>query len=359
MMQKIRSLKKYSSHAVTIFFFVGFFIDMFILPDIDHPLTRYVGFSYLGIIAFLIIVREFIVSLNRASKGEQQAYSLSTLGISFFSGSALSFVCIYAIRSAALSVSWPLFLILFICVMANEFVSTHTYRFTLDVGILLLATLFYSIFNVPVLMKVQNDTTFTISVMIAIVVSLAYVFILSRMSESANDESPRLYALAIGIPMFIGMLYFLNVLPAVPLSLKKDGIYHDVFRNDRGEFIARKEESVSFLKRFNKPIYHIGEQDNGVYFFSAVDAPKELSAPISHVWEYYDENTKRWISSAVISFTLEGGRDSGYRAYSYKENVTEGLWRVTVKVDEKRIVGRLQFWVKKGGASVPTETVTL
>jgi type II secretory pathway component PulF len=30
-----------------------------------------------------------------------------------------------------------------------------------------------------------------------------------------------------------------------------------------------------------------------------------------------------------------------------KENITEGLWRVTVKVDEKRIVGRMKFYIKK------------
>jgi hypothetical protein len=96
---------------------------------------------------------------------------------------------------------------------------------------------------------------------------------------------------------------------------------------------------------FRTPIYHIQEGDTGAYFFSAVNAPALLTAPISHVWEYYDPSSKRWVEKAEIAFTLAGGREDGYRAYSQKENITEGLWRVTVKVDDKRIVGRVKFYI--------------
>jgi hypothetical protein len=70
------------------------------------------------------------------------------------------------------------------------------------------------------------------------------------------------------------------------------------------------------------------------------------------VWEYYDITTNMWIPMTTIAFTLAGGRDDGYRAYSQKENLTEGLWRVTVKVDSKRIFGRMKFYIKKDGGDV-------
>ena len=76
----------------------------------------------------------------------------------------------------------------------------------------------------------------------------------------------------------------------------------------------------------------------------------------SHVWEYYDPVSKRWQEKTVISFTLAGGRENGYRAYSHKENVTEGLWRVTVKVDDKRIVGRVKFYITQGEEGSLVET---
>ena len=347
MYRKLQSLSYYTKHATTILFFVGFLFDMIILPDIDDPISRLLGLLYIGAIAFLIMFREWVVSRNTASKTEQKLYSFSTFGIAYFSGSALSFVCVYAIRSAAFSVSWPLLVLLALCIFANEFIASHHFRFTLDVGVLLVATVFFVIFNIPVLLNVQNDTTFVISLAIASGLALLYLYLLQFTSESASEEAPRLYALGVGIPMFIGMLYFLNVIPAVPLSLKDTGVYHSIVRDEQGNFLARKEEDTRFFKSLRTATYNLTESDNGVYFFSSVDAPAKLSAPISHVWEYYDDTKNTWVQSTVISFTLAGGRNDGYRAYSQKENITEGLWRVTVKVDEKRIVGRARFLIKK------------
>lgn len=359
MYKKLASLTRHTAHATTIIFIIGFLFDMVILPDIDHALTQYIGALYLFLIASSIIFREWLVSRNTASLFEQKMYSLTTFGISYFSGSALSFVCVYAIRSATFSASWPLFLLLLLCIVANEFVSTHDFRFTLDVGVLITASVFYIIFNVPVLLKTQNDTIFLVSIGISACVALFYTYFLQFTSESANHEASRSHALAIGIPLFVGMLYFLNVLPAVPLSLAKEGVYHVIYRNDKGDFIAQQEDDSRVLYFLRKPVYHVSNADTGVYFFSAIDAPLRLSAPISHVWEQYNKLTKKWEIVSTVSFTLEGGRENGYRAYSYKENAAEGLWRVTVKVDSKRVVGRMKFIIKKNGENVSTKTVIL
>jgi hypothetical protein len=230
-------------------------------------------------------------------------------------------------------------------VLTNELVSSHHFRFTLDVGVLLVGVLFFIIFNLPVLLKVQNDMTFVISAGIAIGLSLLYVFLLQLTSESAYDEAPRLYALAVGIPMFIGMLYFLNVIPAVPLSLATSGVYHSVIRGDTGDFTVTEEMDTRTFAHFRVPVYHLSPLDNGAYFFSAVSAPAEITAPLSHVWEFYDTTQKKWVEKTTIAFALAGGREDGYRAYSQKENVEEGLWRVTVKVDSKRIIGRVKFYI--------------
>jgi hypothetical protein len=358
MHQIFSSLKKYSSHTTTILFVAGFVFDMFLLPDINDPIARYIGFAYLTTIALLIMFREWIVSGNRASPFEQKLYSFSTFGISYCSGSALSFVFVYSLRSAALSVSWPLFLILSLCILANELVSTHNFRFSLDVAVLLIAVLFYTVFNLPVLLKMQNDMTFGISILITTLVSLCFVYVLRHTSEMANDETPRLYALAIGIPMFVGMLYFLNIIPAVPLSLTESGVYHDVVHTNQGQFLAQSESDTRLFAKYRTPVFHLTTTDSGVYFFSAVGAPADLTAPLSHVWERYDVITNTWVQSGdAIPFILAGGRENGYRAFSYKENISEGLWRVNVKVG-RRIVGRETFRVIKT-QTVQTREITL
>lgn len=348
-MLRIRShLKNNLIHTSTFIFLAGFIFDALMLPDIEHPLARYIVFIYLCVIAISIMFREWLVSRNTASKTEQKIYSIVTFCISYFSGSALSFVFIYAIRSAQLSVSWPLFLILTLCIFANEFVSTHNFRFTLDIGILLIASLFYIIFNVPLFLKVQNDSTFTISIALTVIIFICYIFILKFSSENAYDNAGRGYALSLGIPMFVAMLYFLNVLPAVPLSLNNSGIYHYIERDTNGDYIVKGEHDKRFFAKYLTPIYHLTPNDNGIFFFSAVNAPAELTAPISYIWEYYNPANSKWTNyDKPITFTLAGGRENGYRAYSQKENITEGLWRVTVKVDNNRIVGRMKFNVVK------------
>lgn len=338
-------------HASTLIFLFGFVSDSFLLPEFENPATKYLGLSYLVMLAIIIFLREWVVARNTASDIERKAFSVLTFGVSFFSGSALSFVFVYAMRSAALIVSWPLFVILIICMTANEFISSHDYRLTLDIAVYFIAILFYCIFNVPVFFLSVNNAVFFVSIALAALISFAYMFLLQYASEAAEYERGRGYALAIGVPMFVGMLYFLNVIPAVPLSLKEAGIYHSISRTDdaNGAYLGQREihgKLFDFLPRTET--YHMTDSDPGVYFFSSVGAPAQIAAPITHVWEYYDEQAKTWVTSTTVSFNLSGGRKEGYRAYSMKENLHEGLWRVTVKVDDKRIVGRLRFYIVKG-----------
>lgn len=336
-------------HSTTILFTFGFLVDLIILPDIDHPFTRYVGCAYLVTIALLIAGREWLVSRNTASAFEQKIFSAMSFGISYFSGSALSFILVYALRGAAFSVSWPLLVIFALCIIANEFVETHGYRFTLDIAVLFIATLFYTIFNLPILLKQQDDTTFALSTIIVCIISLVYITLLKNISDTTEYEAPRGYALSIGIPMFVAMLYFLNVMPAIPLSLKDAGLYQSIVRTQSGLYLATQHTQLSsrFLPDWAYSLqterYYVQNSTEGIYFFSSISAPADLTAPASHVWEYYDTQTKRWVEDLKISFDVAGGRKDGYRAFSKKQTVSEGLWRVTVKIGEKRIVGRKTF----------------
>lgn len=343
-------------HASTIIFVLGFLTDSFLLPDVERWETKYLGLSYLVILSLAIILREWVVSRNTASRLEQKLYSVLTFGVAFFSGSAMSFIFVYAMRSAAFAVSWPLFIILLLIMAANEYISTHNYRFTLDVGVLFVGLVFYAIFNVPIVLGKVNDVVFLMSVAVAVVVSLAYVWILKHTSEAAERETARGYALAMGIPLFVGMLYFLNVIPAVPLSLKGSGIYHSVERLENGEYVGWQEKDGRFFAKYRRDTYHLTDTDAGIYFFSSVSAPAEVSAPITHVWEYYDTEKRAWITTTTVSFDLTGGRGEGYRAYSKKENVFPGMWRVTVKVDNNRIVGRQRFYIEAGKGAEVEET---
>jgi hypothetical protein len=347
-MRFVTKYKHHLKHATTALFIFGFLTDMVLLPDVNNPLTKYIGLGYILGIAALIAFREWVVARNTADDNERKLFSFSSLGIAYFSGAALSFVFVYALRSAALSVSWPLFLILLLCMIANEAFATHTYRFTIDIMVLFIAVVFYVLFNAPFIVNTQNEMVFYVSILIAIAASLLYVFSISSISETSEEETPRMYSLAVGIPMFIGMLYFLNMIPGVPLSLTEGGVYHNVKRLESGAYMVEEEENKRMFASLRTKVHTISSIESDVFFLSAIRAPQNMTAPITHVWEYYDESKNRWVTSTIIPFTLSGGREDGYRAYSHKENIFEGLWRVTVKVDEKRVVGRMKFYIKKG-----------
>ncbi len=352
-----RKYQHYLKHTTTALFLFGFLTDMILLPDVNNPITKYIGLSYIVAIGGLIAFREWIIARNTASEKERKFFSLSSFGIAYFSGAALSFVFVYGLRSAALAVSWPLFLILVLCMIANEFFATHTYRFALDIMVLFIALVFYVLFNAPFIVNTQNNFVFLVSIIISIVVALIYVTLISSISETSEEETPKMYALGIGIPMFIGMLYMLNMIPGVPLSLTEGGVYHNVKRTENNMYIVEEEKEDRMFSFLRTKVHTISDTQNDIFFLSAIRAPKNMTAPITHVWEYYDEKGN-WVESTVIPFTLSGGREDGYRAYSHKENIFEGLWRVTVKVDDKRIVGRVRFYIKKGTPEhVSTKTI--
>jgi hypothetical protein len=336
-------LSKGWQHATSIIFVVGFGMDLFLLPDVLDPITKYLGLSYLLILAVLFPLREWVISRNTATKIEQKLFSLLTFAIAFLLGAGLSFVFVYAVRSAAFAVSWPLFLILIVCMIANEYISTHNYRFTVDIAMYFIAITFYSVFNVPILFGKVSDFVFIVSVVLAGAVSFFFMYLIRNRSEIVEYESGKGFALALGIPMFVAMLYVLNIIPAVPLSLEHSGIYHTIVKNADGSYTGTKEEETGFLSSLKTDTYRIQGTEGVIYFFSSVTAPASVSAPLSHVWEYYDADTQKWVESTTIAFDLAGGRSSGYRAYSVKEHITPGLWRVTVKADENRIVGRMRF----------------
>jgi hypothetical protein len=186
------------------------------------------------------------------------------------------------------------------------------------------------------------------------VISLLYIIVLKSTSEVAHYEAPRGYALALGVPLFVGMLYLLNILPAVPLSLVDAGVYHTMTRTDSGVYIGSQEIDNRLFKYFRTETFHFTNFDSAVFFYASIKAPALLNAPITQVWEKYDKVTKRWVRSTIVSYTVSGGREGGYRAYSSKENITDGLWRVTVLVDSNRVVGKVTFNVVRTEGGVNT-----
>ncbi|WP_413043160.1 DUF5924 family protein [Pseudomonas sp. YJ42] len=80
--------------------------------------------------------------------------------------------------------------------------------------------------------------------------------------------------------------------------------------------------------------------ENGLYAFTAINAPRGLKERIFHEWEHDGRQVER------IPLEISGGRDAGYRAWTHKRNFpakAAGRWRVRVLTEAGQMIGMLRF----------------
>ncbi|MGH8435679.1 MAG: DUF5924 family protein [Pseudomonas sp.] len=80
----------------------------------------------------------------------------------------------------------------------------------------------------------------------------------------------------------------------------------------------------------------------GLYAYTAINAPRGLAERIYHVWRHDGEEVDR------IALDIHGGRKAGYRAWTHKQNFPEQLagdWEVRVLTEDGQVIGVLRFEV--------------
>lgn len=360
-------MKKIIKHFKTISFFFGFAIDLFFLPKVTSSYYLWVGVIDISIVLGLILIRQSIrrylhfrlkhikkdVGLfqDRAEKIREKSglffhvlekvNSTITYLVSFFLGTLLSHILVYYFRSSDILQVWPIFAIVGISILFNEFL----YGIVPDILLFFVALTLYIIFNIPFFLNRVNNNTFLISILVSVVVISILTLILQRIYLS-KKEFLFLIIFSIVFPFVILRLYYMNYIPAVPLALGDSGFYSYVEKEvDQNNLVSyeRKEEGIDKSKKyliFENYSYNFNllQKNNSIYFYSSIISPADISATISHLWQKYDEEKQIWVDSSKISYEVSGGREDGYRGYSSITNFSKGKWRVKVLADD-RVVG--------------------
>jgi hypothetical protein len=158
----------------------------------------------------------------------------------------------------------------------------------------------------------------------------------------------------VSIFAIINVLYFANIIPPIPLAMKELGVYHSVTKLN-GEYLLT-EEQRSWWDVWRYRTVHL-KSGEVAYVFGSVFAPTALETQVTHVWEFYDVSLGEWVEKDSVSFDILGGRDGGYRGYTLKRDIEEGLWRVNVESNRRQLIGRLHFRVVHGVPTAPLVTV--
>lgn len=320
----------------------GFVFDAVTLRRVD---TFWENF---WVIVHLLVVAACIVLVSRQEHQVAEAKSSTKLNfwllnaMQFFFGGLLSTMLVFYFRSGSLPASWPFFLILGVAFVANEALKQYYARLGFQISLFYLSLFCFAIFIVPVMIHSVGPLVFLLSGLVSLALMRLFVFLLKAAAKENFDRSKRELYVAVGsIFLGINLLYFLNVIPPIPLSLMDASVCHAVTKEAKGDYLLQSEKR-SWLSFFNLAESVHLVPGTPLYAYSAIFSPTRLNTHIVHEWQRYDEK-RGWVTASRIDLSLMGGRGSGYRTFSMKNQIAPGAWRVNVEMPSGALLGRLRF----------------
>ena len=345
-----------------VFFLSGVTYDILTLTRIDRLQDNLLLLLYLLLLGVLIVLtgrlgieptpnREQVATLSPFVRWVLRARPYYPMAMQFLLGGLFSAYAIFYSRSATLTSTAIFFTLLVVLLVGNEFLHDRLSGLRLLVSLYALVCFAFFTFFLPVMTGLMNAAIFLAGAGLSAAVTFRVVQLIYR----NNPERSKREAVGVAVPAFalIGLLigfYFLNWIPPVPLSMKFGGIYHEV-----------RKTGDRFELSFEKQWYQVWKRSDSIfpaneplYCFTAVFAPVDLSTTIYHHWYYRPNSDKLFTHADRIPIKINGGREGGYRAYTFKQRLDPGDWRVDVETEDGRIIGRVSVRVEERGDVQPS-----
>ena len=340
-----------------VFFFSGVAYDTYTLTRIDRLQDNLLLLIYLLLLGVLIVLtgrlgiepapeQERLASLSPFVRSVLRVRPYYPMAVQFLLGGLFSAYAVFYSRSATLTSTAIFFVLLVVLLVGNEFLRDRLSSLRLLVSLYALVCFAFFTFFLPVMTGYMNAAIFLVGAVLSVVVTLRVVQLVYR----NNPDRSRREALGVTAPAFtlIGLLvvfYFLNWIPPVPLSLKFGGVYHEV-----------KKTGDRFELSFEKQWYQVWKRSDDafpanepIYCFTAVFAPVDLNTTVYHHWYFRPNDGKPFTHVDRIPIKISGGREGGYRTYTFKQRLDPGDWRVDVETEDGRIIGRVSVRAEERG----------
>jgi len=343
------------------FFLSGVTYDSLTLTRIDRLQDNLILLIYLLLLGVLIVLtgrlgiepapdREQLASIPSFARWVLQSRPYYPMASQFLLGGLFSAYAIFYSRSATFTGTAVFFAVLIILLVANEFLRDRLSSLRLLMSLYALVCFGFFTFFLPVVTGHMNTFVF----LLGAVLSAAVTFRVVQLVYRNNPDRSQHEAVGVTVPAFalIGLLvgfYFLNWIPPVPLSMKFGGIYHEL-----------KKSGDRFELSFERKWYQVWKRSDSsypanepVYCFTAVFAPVALKTTVYHHWYFRRDSSKPFTHADKIPLQISGGREGGYRAYTFKQRLDPGDWRVDVEAEDGRIIGRVSVTVEERGETQP------
>ncbi len=329
--------------AGPLFFVGGVTYDSLTIAQIDRFFDNFVLLLYLAVLGAVIVLAGRL-KLNRLNTEFFRRYrGFFPYLIQFLLGGLFSAYAIYYFRSSSLSSTAVFFLLLAGLLVANEFLENRLMNLPLLLVLYTFVCCSFFVYFLPVILGEMGPVVFYLSLAVGVlpVYGVIYLIFGTRPARHAGDFLRGVAGTNLLVWLLL-LFYVMNWIPPVPLSMKFGGVYHRVARPDH-------QFKLTYV---SPPFYRFWEDSESpfrlragdrVHCFVSVFAPSKLEASIEHVWQHYRGEESGWVVTDRLPYRITGGREEGYRGYTYKRNVTPGAWRVNVQTEGGRVLGRVRF----------------
>ncbi len=349
--ERMRSFyKRYEHHINSVAFIAGFIFDFIAFKHVQHSILLSVlaGWLFFSAVAILLhsVMRSDVPRENFVGRVLDGIAAVIPFFIQFAFGAVMSGSLVFFSHSASPSVSWP-----FLAIIVGLAVGNEVFRGRYDglvfqlVGFFVAAFLYFSLLF-PIILHSVSGAVFVGSGVMSICVFYVLIRMLRRVARERYVQGIRFAW--VGVILFFcvfNVLYFLNIIPPLPLALKEIGIYHKLTRLPNGDYELHYQPAGVFSFGAVSRVYNVAPGE-GAYAFTAVYAPEGVRTTILHEWVRFDETGRRWVPVFTESFEMVGGRVDGFRGYTKKESLMPGKWRVNVLTISGRLIGRTTFHVE-------------
>jgi Protein of unknown function (DUF2914) len=310
-------------------FFGGFLWDALTLGQAVGTFDLIVLFTYLAGAALFIWLLARRIPLG--SEGVQ--VQRLSFALQFCFGGLFSALFIFYFKSSSQLSAYLVTLALGALLIANEFLDDRYGRFTLTFLLFGLCCMLFFNFALPHALGSLHPVWFYVSTALG----LACTYGLHRYSLGRPGRMMPIYVLS---GLLVGA-YSFDMIPPVPLVKKGLAVGSD-FSRQEGYYRLSVESPpwYAFWRQQNATL-HI-QPGTRLYCVSSVFAPGGMQTRLYHRWSYHDSR-RGWVTASHIGFGVSGGRQQGFRGYTYKQNLRPGPWRVSVETPNGRTVAHHDF----------------
>jgi len=347
LMQVISIIHHLKHHWQTLAFLSGFITDILWLNKVDSVLDNATLLFYVFLATLSIIILYAGIARRFGEKWSLRARRLAPMVMQYSFGGLFSGMLIFYGHSGAFLASWP-FLILFILAMfANELLKNREQQLVFNLTSYFIGIFSYLVLGISVLSGLMGPVVFVGSGFIALLLVYFLVRFLERFIPHYLKLKKRTIVFGIlGAFAILNTLYFANVIPPIPLSLKEITIAQSVVRYDTGEY----EITYELIPWWNIKDYLLTTTfhpsvGGSVSCFTKVFAPTRIKTDIFHVWEFKNPKTNNWQEHFKLSYSITGEAVNGYRGYTSIQSFQDGLWRCSVKTARGQVLGRKVFTI--------------